>query len=73
MVAGQIRDAAKRREPIALLCRHDVADRCLALCVAPSSMAVASLFLETLNQALIETYVRTVRIEITCCAFSFAK
>ena len=64
MVAGQIRDAAKRREPIALLCRH-VDDRCLF--VFPSSMAAsAASFFQTLNQALIEPYVctyYTVRIE----------
>ena len=88
MVAGQIRDAAKRREPIALLCRH-VDDRSMPLCVSLIDGRVASFF-QTLNQALIEPYVRTVRIEMVvvwcrdavyrnnlllcyCCAFSSAK
>ena len=63
MVAGQIRDAAKRREPIALLCRH-VDDRCLFVFPSHHRWPRVASFFQTLNQALIEPYVRTVRTSI---------
>ena len=44
----------------------------MPLCVSLIDGRVASFF-QTLNQALIEPYVRTVRIEITCCYVTVAR